>query len=135
MRPYADHMTVMAFARTAFWRQEKQDGEKALRRKFWRKLTGVIARIPFAEDLLAAYYCAFDRRTPLAAKATLVAAIAYFVLPADAIPDVLPVLGFTDDAAVLAAALRMVANHITPEHRAIAKEKLTAMMDSVSRAA
>lgn len=136
MRPYADHMTAMAFARTAFWRQERQQGDdEALRRRFWRKLGAVIARIPFAEDLLAAYYCAFDRQTPLAAKATLVSAIAYFVLPADAIPDVLPVLGFTDDAAVLAAALRMVASHITPEHRNIAKEKLTAMMDSASRAA
>ena len=72
--------------------------------KFWRKLRGVVARIPFAEDLLAAYYCAFDRATPLHVKATLVGAIAYFVLPVDAIPDVLPVIGFTDDAAVLAAA-------------------------------
>jgi uncharacterized membrane protein YkvA (DUF1232 family) len=106
-----------------------------LRRRFWRKLAAVIARIPFAEDLLAAYYCAFDRATPLSVKATLVAAIAYFVLPADAIPDVLPVIGFTDDAAVLATALRMVANHVTPEHRTLAREKLTAMMEPIARAA
>ena len=76
----------------------------ALRRSFWRKTRRVAARLPFAEDLLAAYYCAFDRATPLQVKATLVGAIAYFVLPLDAIPDVLPVLGFTDDAAVLATA-------------------------------
>ena len=62
----------------------------------------VAAHIPFAEELLAAYYCAFDRDTPLQVKATLVGALAYFVLPVDAIPDVLPVIGFTDDAAVLA---------------------------------
>jgi uncharacterized membrane protein YkvA (DUF1232 family) len=91
-------------------------------------------RIPFAEDLLAAYYCAFDRATPLAVKATLVGAIAYFVLPVDAIPDVLPILGFTDDAAVLTTALRLVASHVTPEHRTLAQEKLRAMMDSAPRA-
>ena len=121
----------MAFARTAFWRQQKGDtGEETLRRTFWRKLAAVVARIPFAGELLAAYYCAFDRSTPLHVKATLVGAIAYFVLPVDAIPDVLPVIGFTDDAAVLTTAIRMVAGHITPEHRSAAQEKLAAMMDS-----
>src|SRR5690242_14358224 len=120
----------MAFARAASWRQDNSaSGDETLRRRFWRKLAAVAARIPFAEDLLAAYYCAFDRATPMPVKATLIAAIAYFVLPADAIPDVLPVIGFTDDAAVLAAALRMVATHITPEHRTLAQEKLTAMME------
>lgn len=129
-RRHANHMSGMAFARTAFWRQEKPDtGEESLRRRFWRKLAAVIARIPFAEDLLAAYYCAFDHATPVSVKATLIAAIAYFVLPIDAIPDVLPVLGFTDDAAVLATALRMVASHVTPEHRMMAQEKLTTMME------
>jgi uncharacterized membrane protein YkvA (DUF1232 family) len=120
----------MASARTAFWRQEQPGtGEESLRRRFWRKLTAVIARVPFAEELLAAYYCAFDRATPVSVKATLVGAIAYFVLPIDAIPDVLPILGFTDDAAVLTTALRLVANHVMPEHRTMAQEKLTALLE------
>ena len=106
-----------------------QDRE-SVRRRFWKKLKQVVSKLPFAEDLLAAYYCAFDRATPLHVKATLVGAIAYFVLPVDAIPDVLPVIGFTDDAAVLAAALRLMASHVTPEHRTVAREKLTAMLDS-----
>jgi uncharacterized membrane protein YkvA (DUF1232 family) len=113
----------MAFARTDFWRSNGDD-ESALRRGFWRKLRGVVAQIPFAEDLLAAYYCAFDRTTPLQVKATLVAAIAYFVLPFDAIPDVLPVVGFTDDAAVLAIAINLVASHILPVHRDAARSAL-----------
>ena len=121
----------MAFARAAFWRQDRDtNDDETLRRKFWRKLTAVAARIPFAEDLLAAYYCAFDRATPLGVKATLVGAIAYFALPVDAIPDVMPILGFTDDAAVLTTALRLVASHVTPEHRTLAQEKLRAMMKS-----
>ena len=115
----------MVFASAAFRRGSqagKEDG--ALRRDFWRKLRRVAAHLPFAEDLLAAYYCAFDRATPMQVKATLFAAIAYFVLPFDAIPDMLPVIGFTDDAAVLATAIRLVASHVRPEHRQAAKEKL-----------
>jgi uncharacterized membrane protein YkvA (DUF1232 family) len=112
----------MAFARTTFERRE--DDDSALRRSFWHKLRGIPARLPFAEDLLAAYYCAFDRNTPLQVKATLAAAIAYFVLPIDAIPDVMPVFGFTDDAAVLAAAIAMVADHILPLHRDAARNAL-----------
>ncbi len=118
-----NQISLMPFARTAFWRPEDDD-DSALRRSFWRKLRSIPARLPFAEDLLAAYYCAFDRDTPLQVKATLVAAIAYFVLPIDAIPDVLPVLGFTDDAAVLAAAIKLVTGHILPLHRDAAREKL-----------
>jgi uncharacterized membrane protein YkvA (DUF1232 family) len=80
--------------------------------------------IPFVEELLTAYYCAFDKATPLPVRASLFGALAYFLLPTDAIPDVLPVLGFTDDAAMLAAALKLMASHIRPEHRAAAKGTL-----------
>ncbi len=96
-----------------------------LRREFWRKLAPIVARIPFAEDLLAAYYCAFDRETPSHVKAALLAALAYFVLPIDAIPDMLPIIGYGDDAAVLAAALKLVSDHIGPAHREAAKNKLS----------
>ncbi len=110
----------MAFARAA----SGPSDNNALRRSFWRKIISVGARVPFAEELLAAYYCAFDRATPLQVKATLIGAIAYFVLPFDAIPDVLPVLGFTDDAAVLATALKLVASSIQPEHREAARSAI-----------
>ena len=116
----------MAFARSAFWRRDDND-DSALRRGFWRKTRRLAARLPFAQDLLAAYYCAFDRATPLQVKATLVAAIAYFVLPLDAIPDVLPVLGFTDDAAVLAIAIKLVASSIRPEHKEAAQKSLATL--------
>ncbi len=119
----------MAFARSAFWRRD-HNGDSALRRSFRRKTQRVAARLPFAQDLLAAYYCAFDRATPLQVKATLVAAIAYFVLPLDAIPDVLPVLGFADDAAVLAAAIKLVASSSRPEHRDAARDKLSTLSSS-----
>ena len=111
----------MAFEHAAFWRR---DDDGALKRNFWRKLKRVAAYVPFAEELLAVYYCAFDKETPLGVKATLVAAIAYFILPVDAIPDVLPVIGFTDDAAVLATAIKLVASHIRPAHREAARSAL-----------
>ena len=95
-----------------------------VRRRFWIKMKQVVAKLPFAEDLLAAYYCAFDKQTPRHVQASLLGAIAYFVLPFDFVPDVLPVLGFTDDAAILATAIRMVASHITPEHRDAARAAL-----------
>ena len=98
--------------------------EEHVRRDFWSKVKRVGARLPFAEELLTAYYCAFDRVTPLHVKGTLLAALAYFVLPFDFLPDVLPLLGFTDDAAVLLTTVRMVAGNIRPEHRAAAQDAL-----------
>ena len=97
---------------------------ESLRRRFWIKLKKVVGKLPFAEELLAAYYCAFDRQTPRHVQAALLGAIAYFILPFDFIPDMLPVLGFTDDAAVLATAIRLVAAHILPEHREAARAAL-----------
>ena len=97
---------------------------ESVRRRFWTKFKRVMSKLPFAEDLLSAYYCAFDKATPRHVQAVLLGAIAYFILPFDFIPDMLPVLGFTDDAAVLATAIRMVAAHIKPEHRDAARAAL-----------
>jgi uncharacterized membrane protein YkvA (DUF1232 family) len=102
---------------------------ESLRRRFWFKLKRVVAGLPFAEHLLAAYYCAFDKQTPRHVQATLLGAIAYFILPFDFIPDMLPVLGFTDDAAVLATAIRLVATHITLDHRDAARAALKRVID------
>jgi uncharacterized membrane protein YkvA (DUF1232 family) len=66
---------------------DAQNDEQRVRAAFWPKAKRAAARLPFAEDLLAAYYCAFDRATPLQVKATLVGALAYFILPFDFIPD------------------------------------------------
>jgi uncharacterized membrane protein YkvA (DUF1232 family) len=94
--------------------------EARLRRRFWPKLRRVLAEVPFAEDLVAAYYCAFDRDTPRHVQVALIAALAYFILPFDAIADMMPALGFADDAAVLATAIRLVSGHIGDRHRAAA---------------
>jgi uncharacterized membrane protein YkvA (DUF1232 family) len=98
--------------------------ETTIRRDFWSKLKRLGGRIPFAEDLIAAYYCATDPTTPNRVRMVLMAAIAYFILPTDAVADFLPLLGFADDAAILTAAIAQVAGSITPEHKARAKAAL-----------
>ena len=123
----------MKFARAASWNEadfatadadRTARDEETVRRGFWRKARKFAARLPFAEDLLAAWYCAFDRATPMQVKAALVGALAYFVLPLDVMPDVMPLLGFADDAAILATALRLVASHLRPEHREAARRAM-----------
>jgi uncharacterized membrane protein YkvA (DUF1232 family) len=98
--------------------------EAAIARDFWPKLKRSLARIPFAEDVLAAFYCAFDPATPLKVKGILLGALAYFIMPIDVIPDVLLGLGFTDDMAVLYTAISMIRSHMTQAHRDRAKETL-----------
>lgn len=98
----------------------KRDRAK-VERKFWEKLRKYVRHVPFVEDLIAAYYCAVDPATPLQVKAILFGALAYFVLPIDIVPDVIAWIGFTDDAAVLYAAIRTVAPHIKDGHRARAR--------------
>lgn len=98
--------------------------EEKVRTGFWGKITRVAASIPFAGDLLAAYYCTRDPETPLRVRAVLLAALAYFVVPSDMIPDFIAGLGFTDDATVLMTAIGMVAGHLKPEHRSQAQDAL-----------
>jgi uncharacterized membrane protein YkvA (DUF1232 family) len=92
--------------------------------EFWTKLRRVGRQLPFVEDLLAAYFCTVDPATPKSVKLVLLGALAYFVLPLDALPDILPLIGFSDDAAIIAAAIARVAGAITEDHRARARAVL-----------
>jgi uncharacterized membrane protein YkvA (DUF1232 family) len=98
--------------------------ERKVRRDFWAKLKRFAGMVPFVEDLVAAYYCALDPATPMRVRGMLLAAIAYFILPIDIIPDMIAGLGFADDAALLTAVLGLVASHITPIHWAAAARTL-----------
>jgi uncharacterized membrane protein YkvA (DUF1232 family) len=100
--------------------------EQSVRARFWEALARIARNTPFAEDLVAAFYAATDPNTELRVRATLLGALAYFILPLDFLPDFAPLIGFSDDAAVLALALKMVADAITPAHRQKAKDKLKA---------
>lgn len=98
--------------------------EAKVARGFWTKLRRNVGRVPFLEEAVSAYYCAFDPQTPRPVKAMLLAALAYFVVPSDLIPDFIAGLGFTDDATVLFATVRMVTSHIRDGHREKARRRL-----------
>jgi uncharacterized membrane protein YkvA (DUF1232 family) len=98
--------------------------ERYVRTNLWRKLRKTAGLIPFSEDLVAAFYCAIDSKTPLKVRGTLLAALVYFITPVDLIPDFIAGFGFTDDAAVLATAIGLVGGHIKDRHRKRARMAL-----------
>lgn len=112
--------------------EAEQDDILTVRTGLWPKLKATLRLIPFTEDLLAAYFCAIDRRTPATAKAVLMGALAYFVIPFDSVPDFLAALGYTDDLAVLLGAIRAVQTHIKPDHRERAKAALADELEATS---
>ena len=103
--------------------------EMRVNKGFWPKLARTAARIPFADQVIAVYYAARDPETPTAAKGLMLGALAYFVMPIDAIPDVLAGIGFTDDAAVIAAVIATLGAHIRPRHRDAAQKVQDQMRD------
>lgn len=98
--------------------------EKTVDDGFWKKMVRVAGKIPFAEEAAAAWYCARDPETPTRVRATLLAALAYFVMPVDFIPDIVAAFGFTDDATVLMAAIGLVSSYMKPRHREAARKAL-----------
>ena len=91
--------------------------EARVTKGFWPKIQRTAARIPFADQALAAWYAARDPQTPMAAKGMIFAGLAYFVMPIDAIPDLFAGIGFTDDAAVITALLATLGANIKRRHR------------------
>jgi uncharacterized membrane protein YkvA (DUF1232 family) len=94
--------------------------------KFWKKLYKVVkfTSIGLIEKALVLYYAAKDEATPKWAKSVIFGALGYFVFPLDAIPDIIPVAGYTDDISVLAAALATVIVYIKDEHKQKARAKV-----------
>jgi len=98
-----------------------KENEELVTKNFWAKTKKFAGKIPFTKDAIAMYYCAVDAKTPLWAKGIAFGALAYFISPLDAIPDALIGLGLTDDAAVIAAGFKAIADQVTNEHRDKAK--------------
>ena len=90
--------------------------------EFLSKAKHFVGYVPFVKDAVALYYCLLDPKTPAYTKGIIAAALAYFVSPADAIPDFIAGIGFTDDASVIATVLATVSTNITDEHRQKAEE-------------
>lgn len=97
---------------------------------FWGKISKKVVKTcsAVAEKAVTMYYCMMDRDTPVWAKTRIAGALSYFVMPADLIPDTIPVAGYTDDAAILAMAFATVVMHIKPEHGTRAKELINTIL-------
>lgn len=93
---------------------------------FWDKVSNCAKSAGKAVlgNALKIYYVAQDKDTPLWAKTTIYSALAYFICPIDAVPDITPFIGYSDDAAVLVSAIAAVAAHIKDEHVVHADETL-----------
>ncbi len=102
----------------------EEEQRRSLREKLVRTTRKAARQIPFMEDVVAGYYCALDPATPTKVRAAALAALAYFVLPIDVIPDFLLGVGFGDDAAILMTTISMIRSHIRPEHIGAARETL-----------
>ncbi|MDR0609089.1 MAG: DUF1232 domain-containing protein [Planctomycetaceae bacterium] len=78
---------------------------------FWQKINGVVHKLgrKSLEEVLILYYTLLSSQTPLHVKAVIIGALGYFICPIDVIPDVLPIIGYTDDAAVIATTIKIVA--------------------------
>ena len=98
--------------------------EQRVQAGFWPKIRRVVAKVPFAKEALSVWYCANDDDTPLAAMGMMLAALAYFVLPVDAIPDFIAGLGYTDDAAVFTALMAVIGRNLKPKHKLAAKQDI-----------
>ena len=98
--------------------------EQRVRQGFWRTIARHANSSPFVEEVVAAYYCALDPVTPARTRYILLGALAYFVLPLDWVPDFLLGFGFTDDIAVLAAAISAIRSSLREDHYVAARKAL-----------
>ncbi len=99
-------------------------------RSFWQKIKNFAAAAGRKVTLpaLAMYYCMKDKDTPLRAKLIIIGALGYFILPADMICDLSPLVGFTDDLTVLVTAYELIRKHVKDEHIQKAQEQVEAFL-------
>lgn len=97
---------------------------------FWDKIKSFAAKASYEliRNALLLYYAMQSPTMPAKDKAIIVAVLGYFILPTDLIPDLIAVLGFTDDAAALIWAIKTVKKNITPEIESQAKEKSDSLL-------
>jgi uncharacterized membrane protein YkvA (DUF1232 family) len=112
------------FPETIHLPQSLERHARIVEKGFWAKLLKRAGRIPFAEDLAAAWFCVIDPTTPGRVRGVLLAALAWFVVPASIMPEFVVILGFTNEIAVTAIAVRMVRKHLKERHYISARAAL-----------
>lgn len=105
---------------------KKMGDQPKKEQRFWQKLLSFGKKIgeKTVYYSLLLYYTAKNPAIPKSTKMIIVGALAYLIFPIDLIPDFIPVIGFADDSAVIAAAVYKVFTHIDEHAKNQAKEKL-----------
>ena len=84
--------------------------------QFWKLVRTIGNKLPFIRNMLAMFFCMKDPSTPVWVKGMILGALGYFVLPIDLIPDFAPIVGYIDDAGVIAVVFATIHLQIKEEH-------------------
>ena len=95
-------------------KEKFDEASEIVEEKLWVKLEKVGKKISFAKDLLALYRYIFDNSVGWQRKTVVVAALIYFIVPLDAIPDLAPLFGYMDDLGVIMATLKFLGSELIP---------------------
>ena len=100
----------------------KYYSEKSL----WEKIKkfSKSAGVTVVYAVLLLYYAMADKNTSIKSRLMIAASLGYFILPTDAIFDLTPIIGYSDDLGVLLFALTQIASSITPEVKEKARNKI-----------
>ncbi|MDR1330875.1 MAG: DUF1232 domain-containing protein [Tannerella sp.] len=101
------------------------DGESLLRKL---KSVAGLAGETVLRPVLTLYHIMRDGGVSALDKAQIIGALGYFIFPADAIPDFIALVGYTDDVAVMLLLLRQMAGHVTPEIGARVEAQIAALL-------
>lgn len=95
---------------------------------FWEKLKYYARRAgqEVVEKALLLFYAAQEEKAPAWAKATIAAALGYFIVPLDAVADLTPAVGYADDLGVLVLAIAAVSRYINEDVRNKTASKMRA---------
>lgn len=102
---------------------------------FWNKIRRNASKLSnvAVEKALTLYFAMKDKDTPIWAKTVIAGALGYFIFPIDAVPDIIPALGYTDDTATLIAAIVTLGMNVKDKHVEQAKEKISSWYKKVTK--
>lgn len=103
--------------------------EKSLWEKIKKFSKAAGAKVVYAVLLL--YYAMIDSKVSLKTKVFIAAALGYFILPTDAIFDLTPIIGYSDDLGVLLFTLKQISSAITTEVKENARKKIAEWFNEI----
>lgn len=104
---------------------QKYRDPQRVKQDFWPKLKRTASKVPGVADILALYFYLNSDRAPVSHKISIVATLAYFIMPMDVVPDFLgPLLGYTDDVALALGLIRFIGSDVMRPYRVYSRRWL-----------